>query len=582
MRLRTKMRMAAALAFFVLIISSAFALDYRPATIKSMDVTITTEAEGSFYGTVSQGDSMELLALSLRSLPGQELVSLDEYMEIGGKKILPGHVERGGLYYADYKIGDLYEFAGTPQFRIVRQARVKKAAKIGLGQDYNLSVPIGGLDEYKAWTAYIETGDRALRSKAQIEFGSDSEIETIRQVAQWVNSNIEYDFGNYYDAVYSAKQTYDARAGVCDEFANLSAAFLRIKGIPARYVSGISFDGERFANHGWLEAYLPQSGWIGVDSTYGEAGYLDAGHFTITTTADANDSVDFIATTTSRKPVQVATKLGLPQVTVNSVEFFEGLTKATLEEKEVHSTEAFELEANVTNVSGQDMVIPIELAVHRDFEVAQPQQLVHFKKGEEKTIMWKVKAPKKEIREGYYKFGVAVLLPDGNVAGWVRMVPGTGKEDSNPHIEIGDISPDISEGSLQIQVVLQNFGAVAGAAKIAAYFEGQKVSKNEVEVQAFGKKTVTEKISGIRPGVLTLTITTDSEKTFEITIPEKMAQEKPVVTQTAPPSAPPSQAAPAADGQTPTVVGHGIWLLLGAVAIAGIVAAGIALLLLRK
>ncbi len=101
-------------------------------------------------------------------------------------------------------------------------------------------------------------------------------------------------------------------------------------------------------------------------------------------------------------------------------------------------------------------------------------------------------------------------------------------------------------------------------------------------MQAFGKKTVTEKISGIRPGVLTLTITTDSEKTFEITIPEKMAQEKPVVTQTAPPSAPPSQAAPAADGQTPTVVEHGIWLLLGAVAIAGIVAAGIALLLLRK
>ena len=78
MHFGSNIKIIATLAFFLLAISPVLALDYRPATIGSMDVTITTEANGSFYGTVSAGDTMEILALSLRSLPNQELVSLDE------------------------------------------------------------------------------------------------------------------------------------------------------------------------------------------------------------------------------------------------------------------------------------------------------------------------------------------------------------------------------------------------------------------------------------------------------------------------------------------------------------------------
>lgn len=568
-----------ALVFIVLLSGLAFALDYRPATIKGMDVTITTEALGSFSGTVSRGDKMELLALSLRSAPEQEVVSLDEYMEINGQKLRPTHVEKDGLYYANYKIDDLYEFADTPEFRIVRQARVRKTSAIGLGPDYSLAEPISGLDEYKSQTAYIEVNDQTLRSKAGIEFASDSEIETIRQVAQWVNSSIRYDFENYYNGVYSARHTYDTRAGVCDEFANLSAAFLRIRGIPARYISGISFDGERFGNHGWLEVYFPNTGWVGVDSTYGEAGYLDAGHFAIAATADANDAVDFASTTMSRKPIAVSTTLGLPHVSVNSVEFFSGLTQATLKERIVHSGESFELEAGVKNISGHDAIFPIEIAAHKDFMATTTQQLVFLKKGEQKTLTWKLKAPKRDVSQGYYKYGVALLLPDGNVTSWLRMVPGTGTEGNTAHIEVRDISPTISGAALEIQVTLENSGGAAGRANLEIYFNGEKIGDASAELDALEKRAVTQKIGAIRAGKVTLKIMTDVEKTFEITVPEKIADEPLVATQT--PTQPSPSAGLANEPQNPKpdfAAGIGPILIGGAVVAVIAALAAIALL----
>jgi len=63
-----------------------------------------------------------------------------------------------------------------------------------------------------------------------------------------------------------------SRKGVCQDFAHILIALLRRVGIPARYVSGYLFHsrGERAAEgatHAWVEAWLPGSGWVGVDPT---------------------------------------------------------------------------------------------------------------------------------------------------------------------------------------------------------------------------------------------------------------------------------------------------------------------------
>jgi transglutaminase-like putative cysteine protease len=68
-------------------------------------------------------------------------------------------------------------------------------------------------------------------------------------------------------------EALQARKGVCQDFAHILIALARQIGIPARYVSGYVFHKERedrsleSATHAWVEAYLPDLGWVGFDPT---------------------------------------------------------------------------------------------------------------------------------------------------------------------------------------------------------------------------------------------------------------------------------------------------------------------------
>ncbi len=66
-----------------------------------------------------------------------------------------------------------------------------------------------------------------------------------------------------------------ARSGVCQDFAHIYIALVRGLSIPCRYVSGYLYHrsgpgGDRSAedgSHAWVEAFLPELGWIGFDPT---------------------------------------------------------------------------------------------------------------------------------------------------------------------------------------------------------------------------------------------------------------------------------------------------------------------------
>jgi transglutaminase-like putative cysteine protease len=70
-------------------------------------------------------------------------------------------------------------------------------------------------------------------------------------------------------------EALESRAGVCQDFAHIAAALIRNKlQIPCRYVSGYLYHGgaaqdrsEASATHAWIEAYLPELGWVGFDPT---------------------------------------------------------------------------------------------------------------------------------------------------------------------------------------------------------------------------------------------------------------------------------------------------------------------------
>lgn len=72
----------------------------------------------------------------------------------------------------------------------------------------------------------------------------------------------------------SIDQALESRQGVCQDFAHIMVGLSRLAGIPSRYVSGYLFHrkdcGDRSsqeASHAWMEAYLPDLGWVGFDPT---------------------------------------------------------------------------------------------------------------------------------------------------------------------------------------------------------------------------------------------------------------------------------------------------------------------------
>ena len=99
----------------------------------------------------------------------------------------------------------------------------------------------------------------------------------MQQIVAFVRDQFSYEPG-----VTQAHSTVDEiltiGAGVCQDFAHLTIAILRLAGVPARYVSGYlapppsssqQVPLESQASHAWIEAQVPGEGWAGFDPTHG-------------------------------------------------------------------------------------------------------------------------------------------------------------------------------------------------------------------------------------------------------------------------------------------------------------------------
>jgi len=134
------------------------------------------------------------------------------------------------------------------------------------------------LREYLEFGEKSNYDERICEKASEIVSGSANLVEAIQRIGAWVKNNMKYDLG-YAAKSFKASDIFE-RAGVCDEFSTLTISMLRCVNIPARYVSGYAYTNVKndFGAHAWAEAYVPGSGWIPLDSTYGELGWLDATH----------------------------------------------------------------------------------------------------------------------------------------------------------------------------------------------------------------------------------------------------------------------------------------------------------------
>lgn len=90
-------------------------------------------------------------------------------------------------------------------------------------------------------------------------------------LSEYVYDNFSYQKG-ITNVESKTEEVWQLKAGVCQDFAHILLVFLRMFDIPARYVSGYicpkdkEMRGEG-ATHAWVEAFIPNYGWLGLDPT---------------------------------------------------------------------------------------------------------------------------------------------------------------------------------------------------------------------------------------------------------------------------------------------------------------------------
>ncbi|MFP4402984.1 MAG: transglutaminase-like domain-containing protein [Candidatus Woesearchaeota archaeon] len=155
--------------------------------------------------------------------------------------------------------------------------------------DNKVNFPILDLDdEYKKYlveTDYVDYSNYEIRKLANdLAFGLDDLMEVTYEFSRWVNENINYELNS--DTVgktNKASWVLENKIGVCDEFSTLFISLLRSVGIPAKFVTGISYTedlrfSEKWNFHSWVEIYFPGYGFVSFDPTYGEFGYVNTAH----------------------------------------------------------------------------------------------------------------------------------------------------------------------------------------------------------------------------------------------------------------------------------------------------------------
>jgi transglutaminase-like putative cysteine protease len=168
-------------------------------------------------------------------------------------------------------------------------------------QKYDLSTEITNeiagedVEKYMQSTRYIQSSESEILTLAENLKQSDDALLELVNIVNWVNQNIEYDL-SYANVMLNSLQVLKNRKGVCNEISTLTAAILRARGFPVRYVTGIANSSEYWAPHAWLEVYVPYQGWISVDPTYNEIALVDASHIVAAYLVDPSFSEDLVST----------------------------------------------------------------------------------------------------------------------------------------------------------------------------------------------------------------------------------------------------------------------------------------------
>lgn len=123
---------------------------------------------------------------------------------------------------------------------------------------------------------FITKLDPLLRDYAASSFSSERSLyESVQEFMGRIYHDFQFVSG-FSDVNTPVETVFEARKGVCQDFAHIAISALRSLGISARYMSGYiettsSSGEEKFfgadASHAWFSVFIPGYGWFDFDPT---------------------------------------------------------------------------------------------------------------------------------------------------------------------------------------------------------------------------------------------------------------------------------------------------------------------------
>lgn len=140
---------------------------------------------------------------------------------------------------------------------------------------------IENLDQYLQvpFDTFNSLSPRTINLKDEIVQGINSDYEKALTIESYLRDNFEYTLDTSVvpdDYEFIDYFLFEEEAGYCTYYATTMAIFLRLEGIPSRYVEGYiaqeTLDGEIYEvrqshAHAWVEAYIEPVGWMTFEPT---------------------------------------------------------------------------------------------------------------------------------------------------------------------------------------------------------------------------------------------------------------------------------------------------------------------------
>ncbi|MFA5361250.1 MAG: transglutaminase-like domain-containing protein [archaeon] len=461
-----------------------------PTTVSELSARVTIYGKGMVNG-LKEGEEANFQIITFNDTPLQSVKIIKDELNIEGTPFYPRIVlDKFNNKYNMYTITKNGEF----NYEIIADVNIK--ANIPELIDFEILEPSEMLKQYTQPSEKIESNSIEIINLVKNKLVTNNFVNTLHETVFWVNDYVEYakgdEFNKYYLQQKTAVETLLTRKGVCDEFANLAAAMLRAKNIPTKMAIGITYDGQSWGNHAWLEVYNnKQNAWIPSDPTFREAGFVDATHIKMGSFSDISLS---IAKATYPKTANITfdTQSKLPKVEIKQINYFNLIT-LNPKETELKTDTWNEVKVEMTNNSDRVITAPISILENYSEMIFQKKkQTETLKPKEKKEIIFYI-YPKIILEENQYAKGTITF----NSLSAPKKQPITIVKNPNTKIVgeliINDITPITHGEKLLIQIKATNYFNTTKTIDYNITSNSLEIKQTE-EIPAFSSKIIETEI----------------------------------------------------------------------------------------